>query len=286
MDIQKKPNLLIIGAMKSGTTSLHEYLAEHPNIFMSELKEPFYFVEEQNLNKGNSWYMSLFSEAPGTANYIGESSTTYTFFPQYKNVAERIYEFNPNFRLIYVMRDPVERTISHYWHYVRWHGEKRDMLTAIKEDLHYQEVSNYYMQLSQYFALFPKEQIYTLTFEELIYEPELTISNIFSWLGLDNSFIPNNVHKKIHATPQSIQMIRGTGILNNFRYSKIWTKIQDFCPKFIKTVGRHLATKEITRDSVPIEQVKNFLRPIQQKQTSQLSELLSRDFHEWKTLYK
>ena len=72
MSRQALPNLFIIGAMKSGTTSLHHYLAEHQRIFMSELKEPGYFVEELTWSRGRDWYLSLFAEA-GDAAIVGES---------------------------------------------------------------------------------------------------------------------------------------------------------------------------------------------------------------------
>ncbi len=280
-----KPNLFVIGAMKSGTTSLHNYLAEHPQIFMSKLKEPYYFVKEQNLNKGEDWYLDLFKDAPQNTLYIGESSTTYTHLPKYKGVAERIAQYNSDAKLIYIMRDPIKRTISHYWHLVRWHGEQRDMLTAIKEDPHYLNISNYYMQLEPYYELFPKNNIYILTFEEMTQEPEAALSKIFDWLLVDNNFIPSNIRKKIHVTPVNVDMIRGLGLLNKFRYSSLWCAVEDYCPKFLKNYGKRLATKEVDRSSVQIEDVITYLRPIQQEQVKLLSDYLKRDFNEWKTLY-
>ena len=86
-------NLFIIGAMKSGTTSLHEYLNEHPQIAMSTEKEPGYFVEELSLDKDNSWYQSLFENTTNEL-YFGESSTHYAKYPTYDGVAERIKNYN------------------------------------------------------------------------------------------------------------------------------------------------------------------------------------------------
>ena len=147
------PNLIIIGAMKSGSTSLHSYLGTHPEIFMCEPKEPWYFIEEINWSKGEDWYLDLFKSA-GNAKVVGESSTDYTKIPKYMGVPEKIRNFNPATRFIYIMRDPVKRTISHYWHNVRLHGEKRDPLKAIQEDSLYLEVSDYAMQLDPYIQIF------------------------------------------------------------------------------------------------------------------------------------
>ncbi|MDA8347687.1 MAG: sulfotransferase, partial [Pseudomonadota bacterium] len=148
----RKPNLFIIGAMKSGTTSLHEYLDTHPQIAMSREKEPGYFVEELSLRKGEDWYLSLF-EQDARYQYVGESSTHYTKLPLYRGVPERLFRFNPDARLIYIMRDPFDRVISHYWHAVRdvhHGGELRPLLKAVQECPDYLCFSDYAMQLEPY----------------------------------------------------------------------------------------------------------------------------------------
>src|SRR5579872_2507705 len=97
-DPARRPNLFIIGAMKSGTTSLHEYLAAHPQIAMSRVKEPGFFVEELSFGRGLEWYLSQF-DADERHRFLGESSTHYTKLPVYQGVAERIVRFNRHARL-------------------------------------------------------------------------------------------------------------------------------------------------------------------------------------------
>jgi len=109
-----RPNLFVIGAMKSGTSSLHATLAAHPQIFMCRKKEPDYFIEQCNWSRGERWYLSLFARA-GDKPIIGESSTGYTQAPRFHGVPQRIRGFRPDARFVYIMRDPIERTISHYW---------------------------------------------------------------------------------------------------------------------------------------------------------------------------
>ncbi|MDE3166049.1 MAG: sulfotransferase [Acidobacteriota bacterium] len=104
----RRPNLFIIGAMKPGTTSPHEYLDTHPQIAMSETKEPGYFAEELSLDKGECSYLSLFAQDERIV-FRGESSSHYTKLPLYRSVAERLHRFCPDARLIYIMRDPFDQ---------------------------------------------------------------------------------------------------------------------------------------------------------------------------------
>ena len=170
------PNLFLVGSMKCGTTSLHNYLGAHPQIFMTgdEWKEPAYFVERLNWSKGEEWYRGLFADA-GDAVYRGESSTDYTKFPHYEGVAERIARFAPDARILYLLRDPVERSISHYWWEVQWSAEGRDMLTAVRSRNIIRDVSYYALQLRQFLPHFGRERILVLSTEELSRAPEETL---------------------------------------------------------------------------------------------------------------
>ncbi len=167
--MRRKPNLFIIGAMKAGTSSLHEYLHQHPEMFMSRFKEPQYFAPHstrwgEKWGQGNpypepgiDWYLRLF-ENVGDVKYAGESSSSYTARPWVTGCECRIHQFNPNARLIYLMRDPIERTISHYWHFVADGREDRDMLTAIRQNDEYVARSHYAMQLKPYLDTFGPER--------------------------------------------------------------------------------------------------------------------------------
>lgn len=101
------PNLIVIGAHKGGTTSLHHYLRQHPQIFMSSLKELDFFVDEFNWPKGIDWYRKQFSSV---APIRGESSPSYTHFPKLKGVPERIHHLIPDAKLICIrlLADDVE----------------------------------------------------------------------------------------------------------------------------------------------------------------------------------
>jgi hypothetical protein len=112
------PDFVIIGAMKSATTTLHEQLAAQAGIFMSEPKEPNFFSDEENWAKGMGWYRGLF-EGAGDALLTGESSTHYTKLPDYPSALPRIRERLPDAKFIYVMRHPMQRllltTLTNGW---------------------------------------------------------------------------------------------------------------------------------------------------------------------------
>ncbi len=129
-------------------------------------KEPAFFVDRLNWSKGEEWYRRLFDQA-GDAAYRGESSTDYTKFPFYQGVADRIARFVPGARILYLVRDPVERSISHYWWEVQWSAEGRDMLTAVRDRHIIRDVSFYAMQLRQFLPHFGHDRILVLSTEEL-----------------------------------------------------------------------------------------------------------------------
>jgi hypothetical protein len=283
--------------MKSGSTTLHELLAEHPELCMSEPKEPCYFVDAAVLKamwpemwqlgywKSEAAYLHLFQGKP-QARYFGESSTDYSKSPKFEGVAERIAEFSPDARILYIMRDPVERTISHYWHMVEHRGETRSPLQAIREEPHYMEVSHYALQLAPYIERFGIDNIYTMTFEELTRAPLQAVQMVYEWLGVQADFVPQALTAAHNVTPAMIQQQRaGMTWLQRLRHSWLWDQIGPLIPAQLRRYGVAMAEKPIRRKEVDMAEVVAFLRPIQQAQAQVLSGMLGRTFPEWKRLH-
>ncbi len=292
----RKPNLFIIGAMKSGTSSLHTYLNDHPDIFMCPRKEPSYFVEPKQLRKiwpelerkklwgDEARYLALFDNAR-EEKILGESSSAYTKMNMVTGVAERIFDFNPECRLIYVMRDPIERTISHYWHAVANNGEHRGLLNALRAEPHYMEVSDYALQLTPYFELFGSEKILTITTERMFYDRPRVIADIFDWLGVDPTHIPGNLNQIENMAPKEMDKASGFGLLYRFRNSRAWELIQGVVPKGAKRLATQRMTKRISKNADETPSAIDYLRPILQHKVRDLETLLQRGFPEWKTLW-
>jgi hypothetical protein len=282
-----RPNLFIIGAMKSGTTSLHEYLDTHPQIAMSQEKEPGYFVEELGLRKGEAWYLSRW-ERDGQYRYRGESSTHYTKLPVFRGVPERLFGFNPEARLIYIMRNPFDRVVSHYWHALRdahHGGELRPLLKAVKDDPAYLAFSDYAMQLEPYFERFGRGAVLTLTFEALIEDPQHEVDRIYGWLGLPSHPIGEQSAKAHNRKPNDVTAVAGAGILNRIQYSNTWDRISPHVPAWMKGLAkkqayRAVADREVQKD---IPRLKEAVAELQRRQVDRLTRLLGRDFPEWHT---
>ena len=181
------PNLIILGAMKCATTSLHYYLGLHPEIFMSREKELNFFVREGNWNKGIEWYKSNFA---AKARIRGESSPNYANYPFSRGVPERIYSCVPEAKLIYIVRDPISRIISHYMHQYAVERENRKLSEALANlDANpYVCRSKYFMQLQQYLEFFPPSNILIVTQEELYSHRQRTLKEVFRFLEVDDSF--------------------------------------------------------------------------------------------------
>lgn len=279
-----RPNLFVIGAMKSGTTSLHNYLKHHPEVFMSEPKELWYFVEEKNWFRGEQWYLSHFRDAGG-ARVIGESSADYTMYPVYQGVPEKLHAFNPDARLVYLMRDPVARAISHYWYDVRTGFEKRPIATAIFGEPKYVDFSNYAMQLKHYLQLFSRDQIYIETFEEMVRQPVAVVKAILGWLGLDPElYCPEGANKSYNSSPEVIEQVRGMGWLHAFRHSRLWDYLHPLAPGALIRMGRRLGYRRLDKNKATPPEVVDYLRVQLRQPAADLSDLLNRDFPEWNSI--
>lgn len=196
------PNLIIIGAMKSGTTSLHYYLGLHPQIHMSREKELSFFVTEHNWGRGLAWYEAQFG---GPAPVQGEASPQYTNYPMHQGVVLRMHSIVPQARLIYILRDPIERIRSHWQHLYASELENHPLeeaLATIAEDDRYVTRSAYAMQLGHFLPYYPLERILILTQEELDAEREATLRQIFRWLGVDENFTDPRFRRRKHESTE------------------------------------------------------------------------------------
>jgi Sulfotransferase family len=194
------PNFLVIGAMKAGTTSLHRYLREHPQVFMPEEKELDFFVAEKRWGRGRSWYEAQFAAA-GDAMAVGEASPTYTMYPEFTGVPGRIQALLPEARLVYAVRHPIERMRSHYLHEVEKGRERAPIGRAFVTDPRYLNASRYAMQLEQYLDCFSAQRVLVITTEQLRDERGATVRRVLAFLGVDPDW-PNRhlLDREFHRT--------------------------------------------------------------------------------------
>ncbi len=139
----RRPDVIVVGAMKAGTTSLFEWLDGHPQCRLSPVKEPHFFSRDERFAQGVENYLELFADVPADL-VTGEASASYGDPRVAATVATRIRDVAPDVRLIYLVRDPVARMKSHYLHEFQRSRERRDFLEAIAEP------GNPYVAMSQY----------------------------------------------------------------------------------------------------------------------------------------
>lgn len=190
------PGVFLIGAQKAGTTFLAGLLDQHPRIALASPKEPHYFT--QHRDRGLQWYRRCFPENVDTRILV-DASPSYSAAPRladardaeqpsnpYVGVPHRIAQVSPHARFLYVVRDPVARMHSGYWHAVRTGVERRCFHDAIAGDSHYRRASDYLYQLRCYLEHFPRERVLILRFEDLVREPLDTAGRCFDFLGLES----------------------------------------------------------------------------------------------------
>ncbi|GAB5400731.1 MAG: sulfotransferase [Aureisphaera sp.] len=203
-------DFFVVGAARSGTTSLYQYLKQHPNVFLSEVKELNHFSEVESNDhsdyktpkKGESYhtkiiksseiYESLFSEA-GPEQKKGDISPSYLWG---NTTAQRIYSHNPEAKIIITLRNPIDRAFSHY---VMNYGVGYDREDSFRKALNakldrvwgggnlYVEWSTYFDAVKSYYDTFPREQIKLLVFEDWTRNRDQTLRDIFQFLGIEST---------------------------------------------------------------------------------------------------
>lgn len=210
MNKVKEPNFFIVGAAKSGTTSLYNYIGQHPDLYFSPIKEPAHFVRnlpyERYSDIGS--YLSLFKKA-GNAKAIGEASTGYLFD---KDAASLIHDKFPSAKIIIILRNPSEMVFS-FWRYEQACGDESSTFeyvisdAGIKDrrsdafkkscrdswwaDYVYMDRGLYFEQVRRYVDVFGRDNLRVYIFERLIKDPKLVCSDIFKFLGIDSGFVPD-----------------------------------------------------------------------------------------------
>jgi hypothetical protein len=208
------PSFFILGAAKSGTTSLHNYLGQHPEICVSSSKEPFYF--EAEFDRGTTYYFNRYFAHWSDEKIVGEARHRNLYLPY---VAQRIHGFNDSARLIVCLRNPTERAVSHWWHWYSRGLETSPLRRALELDWEriraglfyepepsvrlYSETlqedgkgyfrtyidSGYYLeQIQRYLSLFGPEQLHFVFFDDLKLDPQGTTRDVLRFVGADASY--------------------------------------------------------------------------------------------------
>jgi hypothetical protein len=224
---------LIIGSMKSGTTSIFNYLSQHPQIAGSRRKEPNFFSDDENWNKGFEWYLQEWQDWNPQKHKIAlEATINYTKYPVYPNAAERIYQLTDraNFKFIYVMRNPIERIESQYTYELGTPNKdkritflsKKDKSIEIEIDEEILETSKYAKQLDEYYKLFPKDTILIINFDDFKNNTRSVLKKICQFFDVNENYEFKNI--EIIHNPTANRIINDP-IWHSFRKIKPLRKV-------------------------------------------------------------
>lgn len=172
--------LMLIGAMKAGTSTLYEHLIEHPAICPCATKEPGWFTPRFRGPADAERYEDLWNFDPSVHRYALDGSTSYTKYPSQQGTPEAVADYGIEPRLLYIVRDPIERIVSH----VNFMADKGASVTRFDAD-HMVNTSRYHQQLERWLAVFPRERLLLLDFDDLKRDPAAMLARIYGWLELD-----------------------------------------------------------------------------------------------------
>ncbi|ACN15627.1 putative 3-beta-hydroxysteroid sulfotransferase (Phenol sulfotransferase) [Desulforapulum autotrophicum HRM2] len=196
-------NFYCLGAQKAGTSTLHDLLKNHPDIFLPEIKEAAFYQDEKFYPKGRDWYLERYFSNRSKEKIVGSVSPEFLFYPW---VPKRIKnEFGIDIKFIIILRNPLLRAISHYNMSKTRDLEKRDFFSALKgnpdmsdffslKHFSYRQRSLYSEQIERYLDLFPKENFLFFTFEEFVKNQQNVVDRITKFLGISKMTLQKRMH--------------------------------------------------------------------------------------------
>ena len=282
------PNFIIIGAYKSGTTSLYYHLRQHPEIFMSRTKEPNFFAHEKKAElmrqdglvpkviDNMDAYLELFSKV-SNEKAVGEASPIYLGSPI---AAKRIKETIPDVKLIVILRHPVEAFYSNHYMRIRLglktEDDFQERFAVLENRIRSGEIVGpiYYAHLKRYYDLFDSSKIRVYLFEDLIKNSRALMQDIFRFLGVDDTFFPDT--SKIH-NKGGIPRVHKLNVLLKLILKRRKIQRTPFLRNFLLTLQR------VNMIQIPplSSELKSKLTDIFREDIHNLGKLIKRDLSSW-----
>lgn len=264
------PNFVICGAPKAGTTSLHEYLKQHPDVFLPEKKEIHFF--NKRFDQGVPWYESHFAAA-GTAAAVGETSPTY--FTN-ERVPGRMAEIIPSARLMFILRNPVDLVHSLYRYQVS-RGIDLEPFSALirRPDNRLVRVGFYLQHIDRFLNFFGRESVHCLITEALSARPTETIAACFDFLGVDPAFRCNDSKRRHNVTRMPRNRVVGAVVSRVYRVRK---RLRGRLPRPVRACLVPLQTRLTTESASVMDQSDaEYLTEVFAGHNERLSDFLGQD---------
>lgn len=260
--------------MKCGSSSLRDFLMQHPQITILKAEGNFFNVEE-NYKKGTTFYREQFLELNASEkNLWGEKTVDYSYLP---GIAERIYDYNPKMKLIWILRNPVNRTYSNYLHEFKRGEETLDFKSALDREMankveniyhYYLKRSSYSIQINEYLNFFSKDQMHFILFEDLIRDSESMKGKLGNFLAVDLT--------ELEYKPTNITMLPRFPWLVKFSNNRFKNNF------FIRKIISVFNTKFKTAGYTPMdEDIRNWLQKYFTSEVLELKKVVSLKLTKW-----
>ncbi len=292
------PDFLILGAMKSGTTTLYNHLEQNQGVYMSSPKELNFFSDLSVYDRGVDWYQARFAEARPDQ-VCGEASPSYTQHPQYTHAADRIAALIPDVKLIYIMRHPVDRFYSNYV-FDRAYGHNVSIRETLESGSYMLDVSNYMLQIKKYLEHFSQEQMHFLLLDDLQEKPINTLAQLLDFLEVENAetnLSKHPVHLQANPRGRNFMMRQCNVTLQRlrempaFRLAKhavpaeMRSKITDYMTQGLpdSSLGKWLSQRHVAKTEPLTPELRRELLDRLAEPTTQLEHFLGRDLTAWRS---
>ncbi|MDZ7831112.1 MAG: sulfotransferase [Desulfobacterales bacterium] len=271
------PNLIIFGIAKCGTSAIHDYLDLHPQITMSKIKELSFFNSNRAWKRGINWYESNW---PIRNDILGESSPSYTEDADWQEVPERIAHTLTDVKLIYMVRDPIDRIRSHYANAYRKHLENRTFQEAIFSDPKnlFIDLSKYYKKILPFWNLFGQQSIYIVDLWDLKTNPRETMQGVFRFLNVEDSFYSPKFERSINNSSVKKREINIITALRHFKNNTILSKIH--FPLFLHKVNKIFFKRAVRLPELQSAERKILARYLEED-IQKFRELSGKNFNHW-----
>jgi len=278
------PNFLVAGTFKAATTSIYEYLKQHPQIYMSPIKETKYFIYEAHNPEHVAArrltypirtleaYEKLFSDVKDEI-AIGEVSPGYI---SSLHALQQIYRTMPNAKIIFSLRNPIDRAYSGYTMRMRNGYESRKVQQAMHEEALKFAEKTYYKQLLPWYEHFAAEQIKVVLFEDMKADAAHVMQELYRFLGVDAAFLPDvSYHQNVGGVPKS--QLRQS-IIN---YVRRYRLLRFYLPKGLRVYFSEFARTNLEKAPPLSADLRKKLSEIYCKDIDELSALTGKDFSSW-----
>jgi AraC-like DNA-binding protein len=290
------PNFFVVGAQKCATTSLHNYLARHPDIYVPSQKETKYFVEDQKYLRGIDYYLSEYFGGWNGQKAVGEVDPDYMYFECALERIARHLDLKRS-KVVFIFRNPVDRAFSHYLMTYRrglehltfeeaMACEGQRIVESYHSNMHYSYLSRgfYYRQVVRFLDYVDKTRMFFLLVEDLKKDPEQGLRLLFDFLNVSKSFVPVNLNERFHkaTVPKSMFLLRRILFEKDTVEKRIMRRLMPWDGPRLKLRSKLLEWNQTEKNYMSLsDETRWRLSGVHREENQKLADFIGRDLSHW-----